>query len=111
MVDAPAGGGGGGGFAVVMSDLMSAASAFHAQAADLKGVIPADGPPSVDGGDGAFDANLQVVLKLIGTLSLQASGVIDADGGKLRTAHDRYASTEEGLSQLCAHINDPGKIR
>jgi hypothetical protein len=47
---------------------------------------------------------------MIGTLNLQASGVIDSDSAKLRTAHDRYASTETSLTQLCTDISDPGKI-
>ena len=60
--------------------------------------------------DAALNQNLQVVLQMIGTLNLQASGVIDSDSAKLKTAHDRYASTETSLTMLCTGINDPSRI-
>lgn len=68
------------------------------------------GPPCPDGGDAALNQNLKVVLEMIGTLNLQASGVIDSDSAKLKTAHDRYANTETSLTQLCTEISDPSKI-
>jgi hypothetical protein len=48
----------GGGFAVVMSDLQTAASAFDAEAKKLRGLIPAGGPACPDAGGGDIDARL-----------------------------------------------------
>ena len=61
-------------------------------------------------GDGAFNQNLQVVTEMIGTLHHQAAAVMDSDSTKLKAAHDRYANTEESLTQLCNQISDPAKI-
>ena len=97
MIAAADGGGGGDGFQVVMADLLDASATFHTEAGTLKAVVPVDGPPCPDGGDGALNQNLKVVLEMIGTLNLQASGVIDSDSAKLKTAHDRYASTETSV--------------
>ena len=72
--------------------------------------MPADGPTCPDGGDGAFNQSLQVVVQMIGALHLQAAGVIEADSAKLRKAHDTYAHTEESLTQLCNQISSPLKI-
>ena len=94
----------------VRADLLAASATFHTEAGTLKAVVPVDGPPCPDGGDAALNQNLKVVLEMIGTLNLQASGVIDSDSAKLKTAHDRYASTETSLTQLCTEINDPSKI-
>lgn len=104
------GGGGGGGFQVVMSDLLDASTTFGSEAATFKAIMPADGPSCPDGGDGAFDQNLQVVVEMIGTLHLQAAGVMEDDSAKLRKAHDNYAHTEESLTQLCNQIISPGKV-
>ena len=106
MARAPAGGGGDS-FQVVMSDLLDASAAFATEAAAYKAVMPADGPACPDGGDGAFDQSLQVVVQLIGALHLQAAGVMEADSAKLRKAHDNYAHTEESLTQLCHQISSP----
>lgn len=111
MIAAADGGGGGGdGFQVVMTDLLGVSATFHTEAGTLKAVVPVDGPPCPDGGDAALNQNLKVVLEMIGTLNLQASGVIDSDSAKLKTAHDRYASTETSLTKLCTEISDPSKI-
>jgi hypothetical protein len=50
------------------------------------------------------------VVEMIGTLHLQAAGVMENDATKLKKAHDTYASTEESLTQLCSQISDPNKI-
>lgn len=98
------------GFQVVMSDLLAASSTFHSEATTFAAIMPESGPACPDGGDAAFDQNLQVVVQMIGTLVHQAASVIDGDSTKLKTAHDRYASTEEGLTELCNQIGDPTKI-
>jgi hypothetical protein len=102
--------GGGDGFQVVMSDLVDAAETFGSQAARLKAIMPADGPPCPDGGDGAFDQGLRVVVQMIGALHLQAAGVMEDDSAKLTQAHANYASTEENLTGLCHQIIAPDKI-
>jgi hypothetical protein len=99
-----------GGFQVVMSDLLDASSTFRTEAETFKAIMPDNGPPCPDGGDGAFDQNLQVVVEMIGTLHLQAAGVMENDSTKLKKAHDTYANTEESLTQLCSQISDPDKI-
>jgi hypothetical protein len=104
------GGGGGDGFQVVMSDLLDASTTFQTEAATFKAIMPTDGPPCPDGGDGAFDQNLQVVVQMIGALHLQAAGVMEVDSAKLKKAHDNYAHTEESLTQLCNQISSPAKI-
>lgn len=104
------GGGGGDGFQVVMSDLLDASTTFGAEAATYKAIMPDNGPACPDGGDGALDQSLQVVVQLIGALHLQAAGVMENDSAKLKKAHDNYAHTEESLAQLCNQISSPLKI-
>jgi hypothetical protein len=104
------GGGGGDGFQVVMSDLLDASSTFQTEAATFKAIMPTGGPSCPDGGDGAFDQNLQAVVQMIGALHLQAAGVMEVDSAKLKKAHDNYAHTEESLTQLCNQISSPAKI-
>jgi Family of unknown function (DUF6317) len=105
-----AGGGGGDGFQVVMSDLLNASTTFGTEAATYKAIMPTNGPACPDGGDGAFDQSLQVVVQMISALHLQAAGVMEVDSAKLRQAHDNYAHTEESLAQLCNQIRSPLKI-
>jgi len=105
-----AGGGGGDGFQVVMSDLLTASSTFASEAETFKAIMPSDGPACPNGGSGAINQNLSVMLQLIGTLHLQAAGVMEDDSKKLKTAHDNYAKTEESLTQLCNQILSPSKI-
>jgi hypothetical protein len=102
--------GGGEGFQVVMSDLVDAAATFRSGAATLKSVMPAAGPPCPDGGDGAFDQSLQVVVQMICALHLQAAAVMEDDSVKLIKAHANYADTEEDLTRLCSQIISPDKI-
>ena len=106
-----AAGGGSDGFQVVMSDLLDASATFGTEAATYKAIMPTDGPACPDGGDGAFNQSLQVVVQLIGAMHLQAAGVMEVDSAKLRKAHDNYARTEEDLTQLCNQISSPLKIR
>jgi hypothetical protein len=101
------GGGGGDGFQVVMSDLLDASATFGSEATTFKAIMPAGGPACPDGGDGAFNQNLQVVVQMIAALHLQAAGVMDNDSAKLKKAHDNYANTEESLTQLCNQIRSP----
>jgi hypothetical protein len=98
------------GFQVVMADLLAASATFHTESAAFEAIMPDGGPPCPDGGDGAFNQNLQVVTEMIGTLHHQAAAVMDSDSTKLKSAHDRYANTEESLTQLCNQISDPAKI-
>jgi Family of unknown function (DUF6317) len=104
------GDGGGNGFQVVMSDLVGVAATFRSEAATFKAIMPTDGPPCPDGGDAAFDQNLQVAVQMIGALHLQAAGVMEDDAAKLAKAHANYASTEDSLTRLCQQVIAPGKI-
>jgi hypothetical protein len=104
------GDGGGNGFQVVMSDLADAAATFRSEAATFKAIMPTDGPPCPDGGDAAFDQNLQVVVQMIGALHLQAAGVMEDDSAKLTKAHANYANTEDSLTRLCQQVIAPDKI-
>lgn len=106
----PPGGGGGDGYQVVMADLLAASVAFGSEAATYKAIIPAAGPAVPDGGSGAVNQAMQTAVELIAALHLQAAGVIESDSGKLKTAHDKYASTEESLTELCNQIGSPLKI-
>jgi Family of unknown function (DUF6317) len=101
---------GGDGYQVVMADLLAASAAFSSEGATYKAIVPADGPACPDGGSGAVNQAMQTVAELIGALHLQAAGVIESDSAKLKTAHDKYASTEESLTQLCNQISSPLKI-
>ena len=66
---------------------------------------------AADGGGGRADGFQVMMADLLDrTLNLQASGVIDSDSAKLKTAHDRYAAAETSLTQPCTEINDPSKI-
>ena len=107
----PADGGGGDGFQVVIADLASASTTFETESTTFKGIMPADGPPQPDGGDGAFDGALKAVVQMISACHLQAAGVILNDSQKLKSAHDNYAKTEESLTQLCNQIIAPDKIK
>ena len=102
--------GGGSGFQVVMSDLADAAATFRSEAATFKAIMPAGGPPCPDGGDAAFDQNLQVVVGMIGALHVQAAGVMEDDSARLAQAHANYAQNEESLARLCQQIIAPDKI-
>ena len=104
------GGSAGNGFQVVMSDLVDAAATFKSEAATFQAIMPDNGPPCPDGGDAAFDQNLSVVVQMIGTLHLQAAGVMEDDSAKLTKAHANYANTDESLAQLCNQIISPSKI-
>lgn len=103
-------GGGGDGFQVVMSDLVDAAATFGSEAATFKAIMPTDGPPCPDGGDAAFDENLQVVVQMIGALHLQAAGVMEEDSAKLTKAHANYLHTDEDLARLCNQVIAPDKV-
>lgn len=98
------------GFQVVMSDLLAASATFHTESATLEAIMPDSGPACPDGGSGAINQNLSVVVQMIGTLHHQAAAVIDSDSQKLKAAHDKYASTEESLTDLAGQIGDPAKI-
>jgi hypothetical protein len=95
----------------VLSDLLTAAATFAAEAAAYQAIIPADGPACPDGGDDAVNGALSSVVQLIAALQLQATGVIEADSAKLRQAHKTYAGTEESLTELCNQISSPAKLR
>jgi hypothetical protein len=47
---------------------------------------------------------------MIGTLHLQAAGVMDSDAAKLKKAHDNYVHTEESLITLISQISSPDEI-
>jgi hypothetical protein len=94
-----------------MSDLLTAAATFGAEATAYRAIIPVGGPPCPDGGDTAVNQSLSAVVQLIAALHLQAAGVIEADSGKLRQAHDTYANTEDSLTELCRQIISPSKFR
>jgi hypothetical protein len=98
---------GGNGYQVVMADLLAASVAFGSEAATYQAIIPADGPACPDGGSGAVNQAMKAVAELIGALHLQAAGVIESDAAKLKTAHGKYASSEESLTQLCNQISSP----
>jgi hypothetical protein len=96
-----------GGFQVVIPDLQQAAGVFHSESATFKAIMPSGGPPCPDGGSAAFDGALHSAVQLLSLLHLQMSAVIDQHGTKLQIAHDNYAKTEIGLTNL-AHEITPG---
>ncbi len=110
LEDGGGGAGAGDGFQVVMADLVDAAATFKSEATAFRAIMPDNGPPCPDGGDAAFDQNLQVVVEMIGTLHLQAAGVMEDDSAKLTKAHANYANTDESLARLCSQIISPDKI-
>lgn len=95
----------GGGFEVVMSDLQAAASTFDAEAAKLRGLIPAGGPACPDGGSGQIDGAMHAVLGKIGALNQSLAAAMAAHGRKLAQAHARYAHTELTLTQLSQDLS------
>lgn len=100
----------GGGFQVVMSDLQSAASTFHAEAATFQAIMPDACTALPDGGSGAFNESLNAVVETLTLVHMQIGADIDDNGTKLQTAHDTYEHTEESLTQLAQQISDPAKI-
>jgi hypothetical protein len=98
------------GFQVVMSDLQAAAQTFTAEGNTFVGIMPNACPALPDGGSGGFNQSLSSVVDAICLLHLQVGGDIQDNGGKLQTAHDNYAHTEESLTTLATQISDPGKI-
>ncbi|HET7245224.1 MAG TPA: DUF6317 family protein [Streptosporangiaceae bacterium] len=100
----------GGGFQVVMSDLQSAASTFHSEAATFQAIMPNACTSLPDGGSGAFNESLNAVVETLTLAHMQIGADIDDNGTKLQTAHDKYQHTEESLTQLAQQISDPAKI-
>ena len=98
------------GFQVVMSDLQAAAQTFTAEGSTFVGIMPNVCPSLPDGGSGGFNQSLSAVVDAICLLHLQVGGDIQDNGGKLQTAHDKYAHTEESLTTLASQISDPSKI-
>ena len=99
-----------GGFQVVMSDLQAAAETFTSEGNTFVGIMPNGCPALPSGGSGGFDKSLSAVVDAICLLHLQVGGDIQDNGGKLQTAHNNYAHTEESLTTLSTQISDPGKI-
>lgn len=91
----------GGGFTVVPSDLQAAASAFGAESAKLRGLIPPGGPACPDGGSGDIDGAMHAVLDSIGTLNQALAGAMAGHGRKLAQAHANYSRAEITNAQLC----------
>jgi hypothetical protein len=100
----------GGGFQVVMSDLQAAAGTFSAEGSTFVNIMPNGCPTLPDGGSGGFNQSLSAVVDALCLLHLQVGGDIQDNGGKLQTAHDTYAHTEESLTTLSTQISDPSKI-
>ena len=100
----------GGSFQVVMSDLQSAASTFHSEAATFQAIMPDACTSLPDGGSAAFNESLSAVVETITLTHLQIGADIDDNGTKLQTAHDRYQHTEESLTTLAQQISDPAQI-
>jgi hypothetical protein len=101
---------GSGGFQVVMSDLASAASTFHREAAAFQAIMPDACTSLPDGGSAAFNGSLNAVVETLTLVHLQIGADIDDNGTKLQTAHDRYARTEESLTTLAQQVSDPARI-
>lgn len=99
-----------GSFQVVLSDLQSAAETFTSEGGTFVNIMPNACPSLPDGGSGGVNQSLSAVVDAICLLHLQVGGDIQDNGGKLQTAHNNYAHTEESLTQLSTQISDPSKV-
>jgi hypothetical protein len=92
------------GFQVVMSEVLSASEVFGRESRALASAAPDGGPRAVDGGDGVINAALSDALRAASLTTRQLAAVVDEHSRKLRTAYQRYRSTEETNSQLCQQL-------
>lgn len=99
------------GFHVVLDDLTDAAATFGREASVFARILPAQGPPVVDGGDTAVDASLGVVLETLGALHLAIAGAVDEHGRKLGIVRDNYRAAEVSNRELYDDMIDPDAIR
>jgi hypothetical protein len=99
------------GYHVVLSDLADTSSMFERESKTFASIMPDDGPPPADGGDGAFNDSLGVALPAIGGLHLGIAGAVEGHGKKLRTAHDNYSRVEVSLRELYDDILTPDSIK
>lgn len=100
-----------GGYHVVLSDLADASATFERESKIYAAVMPNGGPAPVDGGDGAFNDSLGIVLTAIGGLHLGIAGAIEGHGQKLHIAHDNYQKQEVSVRELFDDISDPSSIK
>lgn len=99
-----------GGFQVVMSDLQAAAATFRSQGQAFEAIMPDACPGLPDGGSAGFNESLHALVESVCLLHLQIGGDIEANGGKLQTAHDNYQHVEESLTTLLHQISSPDAI-
>jgi hypothetical protein len=98
------------GYQVVMSDLASMASAFKRESTAFDAIMPVDGPPCPDGGDGDINQAMRGAVQMLGVLHKQMAEVISQHGTRLQTAHDNYEHTETGLTKLSTLITNADAV-
>lgn len=109
MTRLAAGGSAPDGFAVVLSQLASAAQTFRTEAGTFSAIMPgSSGPPVPDGGSAAFNGMCQAVVDAIWTLHLLIGADIEEHGTKLQKAHDNYQHTEESLTTMAGQLTNLG---
>jgi hypothetical protein len=99
------------GYQVILDDLADASATFSRESKTYADIMPGSGPSPVDGGDGAFNDSLGIVLEAIGGLHLGIAGSIEGHSQKLNTAHGNYAKQEVSVRELFDDISDPASIK
>lgn len=100
------------GFQVTMSNLLTAARAFHSEAAGFSGTMPATGPAPADGGGWAINDALSLACESVGLLHAQLAATITGDAASLEANYQEYAYAEHANTRLVTGVTvDPAKAR
>lgn len=81
-------------FEVVLADLQSMATTFHAEAGTYRDLVPGITPTAVDSGDGGLNAMMAGVFTSLATLHELMAESITQHGDQLGRARDAYTARE-----------------
>lgn len=88
-------------FHVILPDLSRVASTFHSEATVVDGIMSGSAYPTpVDGGDGAFNAMLSVVVDDLVFLHSSLAAWLSDHGDKLNQARDNYQQVDQSMLEL-----------
>lgn len=100
------------GFQVTMSELLAASNRFRAEGEDFGALMAAAGPPPADGGSPAVNEALARVLRSIGLLHVELTGIIGDDAAKLNASYREYQWAEDQATTVAKGVTaDPSTLR
>lgn len=83
------------GFQVTMSELLAASNRFRAEGQDFGALMATGGPAPADGGSPAVNEALAQVLRSIGLLHAELTGIIGDDAANLNASYREYQWAED----------------